>query len=111
MARKSRFQLPGVPQHIVQRGNNREPCFYAGEDYWRYKQDLAEAAKNNQVAIHSYVLMINHVHILATPAKAELVLGRDHFKEKIEEMTKRQTRPGVMGRPRTNEDAGIYYVL
>ena len=82
MARKSRFQLPGVPQHIVQRGNNREPCFYAGEDYWRYKQDLAEAAKNNQVAIHSYVLM-----------------------------TKRQTRPGVMGRPRINEGAGIYYVL
>lgn len=67
MARKPRFILPGVPQHIIQRGNNREPCFYAVEDYARYLHDLHEAAKKNNAAIHAYVLMTNHVHILVTP--------------------------------------------
>jgi len=43
MARKPRFQLPGIPQHIVQRGNNREPCFYTDDDYHRYLHDLYEA--------------------------------------------------------------------
>lgn len=33
MARKPRFNLVGVPQHVIQRGNNREPCFYGKEDY------------------------------------------------------------------------------
>ncbi|MBI1424616.1 MAG: transposase [Gammaproteobacteria bacterium] len=69
MARKPRFTLPGVPQHIIQRGHNREPCFYALDDYWRYRSDLHEAANANQVAIHAYVLMTNHVHLLATPAQ------------------------------------------
>ncbi len=40
MARKARFNLPGAPQHIIQCGNNREPCFYAGSDYHRYLGDL-----------------------------------------------------------------------
>ena len=57
MARKPRFNLPGVPQHIIQRGNNREPCFYEVADYCRYQNDLHDAAVKNQVAIHAYVLM------------------------------------------------------
>jgi putative transposase len=69
MPRKPRFTLSGVPQHVIQRGNNREPCFYAEEDYWRYLHDLKEAATYNQAAIHAYVLMTNHVHILVTPGQ------------------------------------------
>lgn len=237
MARKARFNLPGVPQHIVQRGNNREPCFFAEGDYQRYLHDLHEAAKRNNVAIHAYVLMTNHVHLLATPGNThsitymmqdlgrkyvryinhsyrrtgtlwegrykaslvdseaylficmryielnpvranmvshpgdyswssyssnaagrpnpliqphplyqllhlddeqrrylyrelfklhmdddqihdvreslsqELVLGRDDFKDRIEQMIKRQTRPGQPGRPRVEEEQGIYYVM
>ena len=237
MARKPRFNLPGVPQHIVQRGNNREPCFYAVDDYYRYLDDLHDAAVKNQVAIHAYVLMTNHVHLLATPGQAysishmmqdigrkyvryinhtyrrtgtlwegrykaslvdsevylltcmryiemnpvragmvespgeyswssypknaqgrndkiikphpvyqllgtkkldqrhayrklfrdylddaqvrairdalsqELVLGRDNFKNKIEQMLKRQTRAGQRGQPCIAESAGIYYVM
>ena len=237
MARKPRFQLAGIPQHIVQRGNNREPCFFSEDDYFRYLDDLKEAAEKNHIAIHAYVLMTNHVHILATPGKSfglshmmqdlgrkyvryinhtyrrtgtlwegrykaslvdseqylltcmryielnpvravmvshpgeyqwssyscnawgdqnntitphplyleldqytdsrqhayrelfkvhldssqvhavrealnrELVLGRDDFKAKIEQMTKRQTKPGIIGRPRVNEDCGVYYVF
>lgn len=67
MARKPRFVLPGVPQHVIQRGNNRTPCFYATADYEKYLLELHEAAEKNNAAIHAYVLMTNHVHLLATP--------------------------------------------
>ena len=63
MARKPRFNLPGVPQHIVQRGNNREPCFFAVDDYHRYLRDLHDAARVNNVVVQAYVLMTNHVHL------------------------------------------------
>ena len=70
MAGKPCFILPGVPQDVIQRGHNREPCFYAGQDNIRYLADLREAAECDQVAIHAYVLMTNHVHLLVTPAHA-----------------------------------------
>lgn len=237
MSRKPRFNLPGVPQHVVQRGNNREPCFYSVEDYHRYLRDLKEALDKNDCKLHAYVLMTNHVHLLMTPTtpfgvthvmqdlgrkyvryinhtykrtgtlwegrfksslidsetylltcmryielnpvranmvthpgeyawssygfnangkinalltphplyqamaaepserqysyreifrvhmddeqiheiretlNQELVLGRDDFKDKIERMTKRQSRPGKLGRPSIKEDTGFYYVI
>lgn len=49
MPRKPRFNLVGIPQHIIQRGNNREPCLYAEEDYRRYMEDLQSSAKNFNV--------------------------------------------------------------
>ena len=67
MPRKPRFQLVGVPQHVIQRGNNREPCFYAEEDCRRYLDDCQEAAERHQCCIHANVLMTNHVHMLVTP--------------------------------------------
>lgn len=67
MPRKPRFNLPGVPQHVIQRGNNREPCFYGEPDYHRYLDDLREAAEQNHCRVHAYVLMTNHVHLLVTP--------------------------------------------
>lgn len=66
MPRKPRFTLPGVPQHIVQRGNNRADCFFARSDYQRYLEDLAKSANRHDCAIHAYVLMTNHVHLLAS---------------------------------------------
>ena len=237
MSRKPRFILPGVPQHVIQRGHNREPCFYAEDDYLRYRHDLQEAAEKNQASIHAYVLMTNHVHLLVTPCQPhsithmmqdlgrkfvrymnrtyqrtgslwegrfkaslvdseaylltcmryiemnpvragmvahpadyrwssyganatgqsdemirvhsvyqslgvtraqrqraysdlfrmlldtealdavrealnqELVLGREDFKDKIETMIKRQTRPGQSGRPRVKEPGGTYYFI
>ena len=68
MPRKPRFNLPGVPQHVVQRGNNREPCFYEVDDYFRYLDDLHDAPEKNRVAIRAYVLMTNHVYLLVTPS-------------------------------------------
>ena len=67
MPRKPRFNLVGIPQHIIQRGNNREPCFYAEQDYLRYLSDLQESAKKFDCRVHAYVLMTNHVHLLVTP--------------------------------------------
>lgn len=236
MPRKPRFNLIGVPQHVIQRGNNREPCFYAEEDYRRYLDTLTEAANKFHCRIHAYVLMTNHVHLLVTPMvdygisqmmqslgrryvyyvnktyrrtgtlwegryksslvdsdaylltcmryielnpvrasmvnhpgeykwssyatnaqgaqvetitphplylalgmeqgeriyayrelfrhqvdndtlheirdalNHELVLGRSYFKEKIEEQTKRQTKLGLPGRPRIEEEEGVYWV-
>lgn len=66
MPRKTRFDLPGIPQHVIQRGNNREPCFFAEADYRRYLSDLSTSAKKYSCAIHAYVLMTNHVHLLVT---------------------------------------------
>jgi len=68
--RKPRFNLPGVPQHIIQRGNNREPCFCSEKDYLQYLNDLKESAFKYHCRIHAYVLMTNHVHLLVTPMMA-----------------------------------------
>lgn len=69
MARKPRFNLLGVPQHVVQRGNNREPCFYSEEDYAAYLEYLDIALEKTRCQLHAYVLMTNHVHMLITPMK------------------------------------------
>jgi putative transposase len=67
MPRKPRFFLPDVPAHVVQRGHSREPVFFEDSDYIAYLTWLAEAADRYECAIHAYVLMTNHIHILATP--------------------------------------------
>ena len=67
MPRRPRLQLAEVPLHIVQRGINREPCFFAEEDYHCYLHWLEEVARDCRCAIHAYALMTNHVHLLLTP--------------------------------------------
>jgi len=82
VARLPRFILPGHPQHIIIRGNNREAIFYAEEDYQFYISKLRDACKKHDCALHAYVLMTNHVHLLITPSsdngisKAIQMLGR-----------------------------------
>lgn len=66
MPRKPRFFLPGVPVHVVQRGHSRNAVFFADDDYPVYLNWLGEAAERYGVAIHAYVLMTNHIHLLAT---------------------------------------------
>jgi putative transposase len=72
MPRRPRIHLDGVPLHIVQRGHNREPCFFGEEDYSSYLHWLGEALAEAQCALHAYVLMTNHVHLLLTPKRAEV---------------------------------------
>ena len=67
MPRQHRYTLVDIPQHVIQRGNNRKPCFLSDEDRRHYLALLECAARENQCALHAYVLMTNHVHLLATP--------------------------------------------
>ncbi len=67
MARQSRLTVPHYPHHIIQRGNNRQAIFLSDADHKAYLGLLLEASRQHKVAVHSYVLMTNHVHLLATP--------------------------------------------
>ena len=67
MARLPRIVFPGQPLHVIQRGNNRESCFFTDADYQYYLASLADAAAHFGCQIHAYVLMTNHVHLLLTP--------------------------------------------
>jgi putative transposase len=63
--------MKGQPQHLILRGNNQEPIFWSDEDYAFYLECLQDSAKRQRCAIHAYVLMQNHLHLLATPGDAE----------------------------------------
>jgi putative transposase len=67
MARLPRYVIPGQPQHIIQRGNNRQTIFAADADYRVFRDALVEASEKHALRIHAYVWMTNHIHVLATP--------------------------------------------
>ena len=67
MARLSRVCPIGMPQHVIQRGNNRQVCFADEQDFAAYAGWLKGYSKKYQVDIHAWVLMTNHVHLLCTP--------------------------------------------
>lgn len=67
MARLNRLSPVNVPQHVVQRGNNRQVCFNGDEDMTAYASWLKEFSIRFQVEIHAWVFMTNHVHLLVTP--------------------------------------------
>lgn len=73
MPRRPRIHLPDVPVHLVQRGHNREACFFSDDDYLAYRAWLGEALKKSGCTLHAYVLMTNHVHLLLTPPSAQAV--------------------------------------
>lgn len=76
MPRLPRPDLAGLPQHVVQRGNNRLPCFFDTADYRCYLTNLRAAAQRTGCAVHAYVLMTNHVHLLVTPTTVSAVSRR-----------------------------------
>ena len=67
MARLPRLTLAGMPHHVIQRGNNRQPIFVDRADHEKLLGLLAENAVRFGIALHAYVLMDNHFHLLATP--------------------------------------------
>ncbi len=67
MPRRARLLMPGVPLHLIQRGNNRSVCFFSEDDYLFYLELLAEQANKNSCEIHAWCLMTNHVHLLISP--------------------------------------------
>ena len=68
MARLPRLTLADLPHHVIQRGNNRQAVFFEPADYERMLALMAEQAPRFGVALHAYVLMENHFHLLATPS-------------------------------------------
>jgi putative transposase len=82
MPRFERVVIPGCSHHITQRGNNRQAAFFVDDDYHVYLGLLAEQAQKHGLLIDGYCLMPNHIHLVATPAKAESLaqaVGRTHF--------------------------------
>jgi putative transposase len=73
MPRRPRVHLPGLPLHIVQRGHNREACFFTEDDYHAYRHWLGEAMAASGCLLHAYVQMTNHVHLLLTPPAPDAV--------------------------------------
>lgn len=67
MARLARVCVPGYPYHVIQRGNNRQPIFRSDEDRAMMRELLEQGAARFDLAIHAYVLMDNHFHLLLTP--------------------------------------------
>jgi putative transposase len=73
MPRQPRFRVPGFPQHIIHRGNDRKVTFHTDHDFRVYRRYLADAVSKHCCAVHSYCLMSNHVHLLVTPERADAI--------------------------------------
>ncbi len=71
MARLPRLTLADQPHHVLQRGNNRQPIFMDDADRERMLALIAENVPRWGMALHAYVLMDNHFHLLATPSTAD----------------------------------------
>ncbi|KKO46216.1 transposase [Arsukibacterium ikkense] len=115
MARLPRVHLAGVPEHIIQRGNNRQLCFSNDDDFAAYTHWLAQYADTYQVAIHAWVLMTNHVHLLCTAADNQGIslmmqsLGRQY----VRYFNQRYQRSGTLweGRFKSCLVQEVYYLL
>jgi putative transposase len=73
MPRRDRLILPNVPLHITQRGVNRAAIFIDDEDRHHYRKLLHQACIGNAIAVHAFALMDNHVHLLLTSPKPEVL--------------------------------------
>ena len=115
MARLPRLTVAGYPHHIIQRGNNRQAIFAVPQDYRTLLEMLDEHARKSQVAVHAYVLMSNHFHLLATPEAAEGIpqmmqaVGRRY----VRYFNQRQARTGTLweGRYRSTLIQAERYLL
>jgi putative transposase len=76
MARIARFVVPGLPHHVTQRGNRRENVFFSDADYELYCDLLGQQCGKHGVAVWSYCLMPNHVHLILVPDRGRRWGGR-----------------------------------
>ena len=81
MSRIARAVAPGIPHHITQRGNRRQPTFFNDEDYRVYLELMSEWCNTYHVSAWAYCLMPNHVHLILVPETKEglnLAVGEAH---------------------------------
>jgi len=82
MPRAARIVAPGIPHHVTQRGNNRQPVFFVDDDRRMYLKTLAQQAARHAVKVLGYCLMDNHVHLIVVPKRADSLaraVGRTHW--------------------------------
>jgi len=114
MERKPRFTLPGHTQHIIQRGLDRQACFFTPADCQLYLELLQEAAARYECHVHAYrALFSAHIapdqlHAIRHTANQKLVPGSGAFKQQVENMLNRKTEERPRGRPRKARGAGEY---
>jgi putative transposase len=98
VARQARLVVPGYPHHVIQRGNNRQPIVLDDHDRITFLRELGDLAAERRLAVHAYVLMDNHIHLLATPqAQGDLsgvmqALGRRY----VHAFNRRHGRTGTL---------------
>ncbi len=73
MARLPRLNPVGIPQHVIQRGHNRQACFLSEQDLIAYVRLLKGYSKEFGVQVHAGVFMTNHVHLLVIPQRENSV--------------------------------------
>ena len=102
MPRQPRYFLPDIPQHVIARGVDRQPTFFSIEDFALFKMALLKNAERYGAAIHAYVLMTNHVHLLMTPEEKRSIpqilqgLGRDF----VQRLNRKYERCGTLWQSR-----------
>jgi len=115
MPRRARLILPGIPWHIIQRGNNRSACFYTEKDYLHYLDILESQAGKHECVVHAYCLMTNHVHLLLTPLRQDsAALTMKHLGQRYAQYVNRTyERTGTLweGRYRSSLVQNENYVL
>jgi putative transposase len=120
MARLARAVFPGLPHHVTQRGNGRQQTFFSGADYALYRDLLREHCAASGVAVWSWVLMPNHVHLILVPKDEDglrRTLSRVHriYAGRIHERLKRtghfwQRRFGCVAMDEAHVRAAFRYV-
>lgn len=73
MARHRRIVRPGIPHHVMHRGNDRRRLCSFASDYWRLLSLIADASARHGCVVHGFALMSNHLHIIVTPTDAALL--------------------------------------
>jgi len=98
MPRQPRYFIPGLPQHVIQRGVDRQDVFFSPQDYRLYLDTLRDAARDCDCTVHAYVLMTNHTHLLITPGTERSLpllmqaMGRGY----VQTLNRRRDRTGTL---------------
>lgn len=102
MPRQPRYFLPGIPQHVITRGVDRQATFFSADDFALFKVALNKNTRRYGASIHAYVLMTNHVHLLVTPEEKRSIpqilqgLGRDF----VQRLNRKYGRIGTLWQSR-----------
>jgi putative transposase len=90
--------MAGLPLHVVQRGIDRQQCFFSDSDYSMYLRFLGELGTRFNCSLHAYCLMTNHVHMLLTPHTEDscALLMKNLGQRYVQIVNKRLDRTGTL---------------